>query len=244
MAARHTTTHRRNHRSTLVLAAAAIALAAARAAGAHSAGIAPTLSGFPSAPRAERALRVGRAGAGIRFWAPTSGDVGTAHTFWKRATHGCTVSLHEDGGKTLGAPLVTAALPDGATGWVAATLAETGAAGNVYDLVVACDPEGGARLGYVVDADRTAEKSGAWRLERLAAHRAPRARRGASPLFALAFADGRWWGQPYRATGHRPVLTVCGGRELAATLVPTRPLVTTDVRMARGRRPKPVGFTL
>jgi hypothetical protein len=244
-ALRHATTRPRNAGSTVAfIAAATIAVVGARTADARPAGIAPTLSGFPSAPRSERALRIGRAGVAVRFRAPVSGDVATAHTFWKRATGGCTVSLHEDGGRTPGGTLATAALPDGAEGWVAASLGVRLAAGSAYELVVACDPGGGARLGYVVDGDRTAEKSGAWRLERLRSDGRLRGRRRGSPLFAFAFADGRWWGQPYRAAGHRPALTVCGARELAATLVPSRPLVTTDVRMPRGRHRKPVAFTL
>src|SRR2546426_1176892 len=139
---------------------------AARPAGARPGGLAPTLSGLPSAPRRERSLRVRRAGVGIVFRAPASGDVGAVHSFWHGRPAGCTVTLAEDAGGVPGIVLASAPLPDGVDGWTEATLGASLTAGAPYHLVFRCTARSRGRLGYVIDGDRTAERAGAWRLER------------------------------------------------------------------------------
>jgi putative glycosyl hydrolase-like family 15 (GHL15) protein len=220
---------------TVAVAAALGMCGTARASGARPGGLAPTLSGLPSAPRRERSLPVRHAGVGIVFRAPTDGDIQAVHSFWRGRTAGCTVVLAEDEGGTPGRTLASAPLAD-VPGWTEATLRASLTAGDPYHLVFRCAGRSHARLGYIIDADRSAERSGAWRLERLRARGVPRHHHG-SPLFAFAFSDGRWWGQPYRAVRGRPLVRVCSPSEASATLVASRPLLVSDVRLpARARR--------
>jgi hypothetical protein len=193
-------------------------------------GIAPTLSGFPSAPRAERTLRVSESGVGIRFRAPVSGALATVFTHWRRPAMGCALTLTADLDGQPGAPLTAASLPAGAAGWIGVPLSAPLTAGSVYHLVLTCARGSHARIAYVLDADRSAQRVGAWRVEVLHRGRA-RVRAAASPLFALVFADGRWWGQPYRATGRRAALRVCAEHQASVRLVPSRALVVNDVRV-------------
>ena len=218
------------------------ALVAVRgAADARPAGLAPTLSGFTSAPRSEGSIRIRNGGAGVRFRSPATTSITAIHTVWRRPTAGCRATLHDDAGGRPGAALVTAALPDGKTGWVEADLAAPVVDGHVYHVILTCDASG-ARLGYVRDADAHASRSGAWRLEQSRGRRMRLRRRPASPLFALVFADGRWWGQPYRPLRGRPIVRVCRSNEVSAVLVPRRPITVDDVRLrSRGAGP---GFTL
>jgi hypothetical protein len=203
-------------------------------------GVAPTLSGFTTAPVAEHSLRI-RSGVGLQFRAPTSVRLATVHTFWRKAADHCEASLHADANGMPGELLVSTVIPDGVSGWVETPLDAPLALGSVYHAVFRCARSSSARLGYVLDADRTARDAGAWRIRRL--HHARRLSRRAAPLFALRFEDGTWWGQPYRATRHRPRIRICARKEISATLVPTRSLVVTDVRLG-GRRAPQLGFTL
>src|SRR5690349_15797789 len=80
-------------------------------------GVAPTISGFTSAPSAERSI-AGRDGADITFRAPDSGQVATLHTFWRRPTRGCAVALHADADGAPAETLASASFADGLTGWI------------------------------------------------------------------------------------------------------------------------------
>jgi hypothetical protein len=218
--------------------------AAARAGRAPRGGLAPTLSGFPSSPRRERSLHVGASGMGIRFRSPASADVRALHTFWSRPTDGCEIDI---AGDVIGHPASTigsVSLPDGVRGWVAAPIDATLTGGEVYHLLLRCQRHSRSRLGYEIDGFSDAQRAGAWRLERLHKKRVRPGALRASPLFALAFADGRWWGQPYRAVRSRPLVRICGSREASVTLVPSRPLVVTGVRLSRRAGRAGVGFTL
>jgi hypothetical protein len=201
-------------------------------------GVAPTLSGFTADPRAERSLRA-RCGVDIQFRAPTGGRLAGLHTFWRRPTERCAVSLHTDTDGTPGTLLASITVPDGASGWVETPLDQPLEVGSVYHAVLRCARRSAARVGYVIDADTSARKAGAWRIRA----RGCRLGRRAAPLFALRFANDTWWGQPYRATRHRPRIRICAGHELGATVVPTRPLLVSDVRLA-GARARRVAFTL
>ncbi|HLY39440.1 MAG TPA: putative glycoside hydrolase [Candidatus Binatia bacterium] len=199
---------------------------ASAASGATSA-LAPTLSGFPSAPRAERALRVRGRGVAIRFRAPVTGTITTAYTYWQRRKDACSVQLAADDDGHPGQTIVDSPLTDASQGWGSVPLHVGVTAGAVYHLVVTC--AGTARLGYVLDADQTARRAGAWALEHLG-RRGARVRGGhAAPLFALVYDDGRWWGQPYRPVHGRPAIRVCPDRDLTATLTPNRSVAVSDV---------------
>jgi hypothetical protein len=211
---------------------------------AQPAGIAPTVSGLPAAPYAERSLRIGRRGAGIRFRAPTTGRLAAAHVVVRRAGSGCTIALHASAEKELGGRVVSAPLPD-AKGWVEVPLEAPLVADRTYDLVVRCEERTGVRLGYVLDHDTTATRTGAWRLLRIGASSVHPRRRRANPLFALRLADGTWWGQPYRATRRRPLIRICGQYEVSQTVVPSRPVVVGGLRLPRTRNRMPgLRFTL
>jgi hypothetical protein len=223
-----------------LMAAAAVGVPGGEiAALAHRGGLAATLSGLPSNPRSERSLAVRSDGVGIRFRAPASGGVTALHTFWRRPTAGCQVTLYDDARYPVGQGLASAPLPDGATGWVTASLGGRLAAGGAYHVLFTCDPSGGSRLGYVMQ--RHAGRGGAWQLEDVRRGRLHPRRLAAAPLFGLVFADGKWWGQPYRGLHHRPLLSLCGKREASLTLVPTKPVLMTGVQLPAGRAAK---FTL
>ncbi|HJQ83161.1 MAG TPA: hypothetical protein VKA21_03735, partial [Candidatus Binatia bacterium] len=168
----------------------------------------------------------------------------TLHTFWRRPTAGCRATLFAGRARVPGTELATAELPDGATGWIATPLDVSLTAGALYRVLLTCEHRHTGRLGYVIDGNRSASRSGAWRLERTRHGRFRRHGRHASPLFALVFDDGRWWGQPYRGGRGRPTVRACGGRQVTATLVPSRPLLVTDLRLPGRRRAHGVGFTI
>jgi hypothetical protein len=182
-----------------------------------------TLSGWPSAPRTERAMRA--TAAGIRFRAPAGTELAEVELLWRRNAGGCTVALHADTDGAPGAIIATAAIAAD-TGWVATPLSAALVGGESYHLVARCDA--GARLGYVVDAERGAVEAGVWQLEDLRGDPRPR-RAPASPLFALRFADGTWWGQPYRARAR--MVGSCGGMETSAVVVPAAPLRVEGVQV-------------
>ena len=210
---------------TIWLLLCATALAGSGIAHAQRQTTALTLSGWPSAPRFDRSARA--TAVGIRFRAPATIDLATAHLWWRRNGGGCTATLHADLDATPDAALVAAPVPAG-TGWQAIGLAAPLVEGRVYHLVVRCEDGGFARLGYVVDAERAAVEAGAWQLEELRS--GVRVRRPpSSPLFALAFADGSWWGQPYR--GQARTLRLCGREQATATVVPSAPVLVDGVEL-------------
>jgi hypothetical protein len=211
---------------------------------AQPAGIAPTVSGLPAAPYAERTLRVGHRGAGIRFRAPATGRLAAVNVVVRRPGEGCTIALHESGAKDVAVLVASAPLPDG-KGWVEVSLDAGLVAERNYDLIVRCEDERRAQLGYVLDHETTATRSGAWRVVRVRKSSVHARRRHASPLFALRFADGTWWGQPYRAARRRPLVRICGQFEATQTIVPRQPVVVGGLRLPRTRNRMPgLRFTL
>ena len=208
-------------------------------AAAATSALAPTLSGFPSAPRAERTLRVHGRGIGVRFRAPVTGTLTTAYTYWDRRDDPCSVQVSADDDGRPGQAIAQSPLTDGSEGWGDVPLHVGVTAGAVYHLVVSC--AGTARLGYVLDGDRTARRAGAWALERLG-RRGARVRGGqTAPLFALVYDDGRWWGQPYRPVYGHPAVRVCPDRDITATLAANRTVAVIDVVVPHHPR---VRFTL
>src|SRR5215831_18756732 len=182
-----------------------------------------TLSGWPSAPHADRSTNA--AATGIRFRAPATADVAEVHLRWRGNPRDCAVSLQTD---REGAPDVEIGRGRvaGGAGWRATVLHASVAEGGVYHLVVQC---GSGRLEYVLDRERTAVEAGVWQLEDL--RRRVRLRRPpASPLFALRFTDGTWWGQPYHAP--QRTIRVCGSHRANVTVVPATPLAIDGGRLA------------
>ncbi|HJQ83830.1 MAG TPA: hypothetical protein VKA21_07135, partial [Candidatus Binatia bacterium] len=185
-----------------------------------------TLSGLRSNPRRVRSVRAH--GAGIRFRAPVDGTLASVTLAWRRHGEGCALTLHEDAGGAPGVALASGLVPRG-SGWRATALGAPLRAGSDYHVAVWCDGRR-SRLAYLVDHDDEAVASGAWHLE---GRRTRRDRHRASPLFALAFADGRSWGQPYRPV--RRSFRICGDEEVSAALVPSRPLTVTGVGIVSAR---------
>ncbi len=211
---------------------------------ARQAGEATTLSGLSAVPYAERSVRVPGAGIGIRFRAPTAAPLAAVHTYWRRLDGACTLTLFADDGGEPGAPLASGPVA-GSAGWVATPLDAALAGGSVYHVVLDCRAAPAARLGYVLDAERGAVAGGVWQLEDMRAGASRPRRAPASPLFALAFADGSWWGQPYRAAIDRPLARICGGNQVRQTIVPRSNVTVAGVQIpgVRGRRAHP-SFTI
>jgi len=223
----------RRRGSTLAVAFMAIAsvpVARSAAAADDPGGVALTLSGLPSAPRSERSLRIAARGMGIQFRAPTTSALTALKTYWRGATDHCRIILYDDVSGQPGKALASASLVDGGVGWVSTALAGTVTAGNTYHLLFACDGFG-SRLTYVTDSDRTARAMDAWDLEEVHVGQTMPRRGTATPLFALVFADGSWWGQPYRAMRGRPQVRVCGADQVSIDFTATRPLAITDVEV-------------
>jgi hypothetical protein len=217
-----------------VLVAAGVAHPAAGGAEARPPSLASTLSGLPAIPFEERSRRVG-AGLGIRFRAPATIGLATVHTHWRRTGSTCSLTLHADAPEGLGPVLARAAVGGEASGWVATPLAAALERGAVYHLVAACEASDAGRLGYTLDRDPTAVAGGSWQLEEIRGSSVRGRRPPASPLFALVFADGTWWGQPYRAALRRPLVRVCGAHEAVQTIVPRVPMAVTGVQLTAGR---------
>ena len=206
----------------------------AAGAAARPAGVATTLSGLPAQPYAERSLRVPDDGVGIRFRAPAAAALATVHTFWTHVEAGCTLALHADDAGAPGTALATASLAEG-DGWIATPLSAQLLGGARYHLVATCPMGSMARFGYVLDRERQAIDAGVWRLEEFRDGRMRVRRAPVTPLFALAFVDGTWWGQPYRAATGRPMVRICGANEARQTIVPRERLAVTRVELsARG----------
>jgi hypothetical protein len=196
--------------------------------------VALTVSGLPSALRAERAARIAGRSVAIQFRAPLDGTLRAVHLLWRGPTAGCTVVLHADADGTPGPVLAAGAVPRG-TGWRATRLAAPLAAGAAYHMTLACDAGSRARLVYALGAGDVATAD-AWRLE----GDVPRA---ATPLFALELADDSWWGSPYRAA--RRSLRVCGTREVGTVFTPAHPMAADGVELAvRGGGRTAVEYTL
>jgi len=215
----------------------AVALGVALGALAATAGaddVALTVSGLPSAVRAERTLRIAGRSVAIRFRAPLDDALRAVHLLWRGSTAGCTVVLRADANGAPGPVLATGSVPRG-TGWQATPLPAPLAAGAAYHMTLACDPGSRARLVYALGARDTATTD-AWRLE----GDVPRT---ATPLFALELADDSWWGNPYRAA-RRP-LRVCGTREVGTIFTPAHPMAADGVVLGvRGGGRTPVEYTL
>jgi hypothetical protein len=215
------------------LAGAAVLLAPLALSGAVSADaatpLAPTLSGLPFAPRSERRVRVRRRGTAIGFRAPSTGTLGVVHTLWRSRVDGCRIALHGDVDGRLGPELAAAALPDGAPGWIATALAADVAEGTPYHLVLSC-----ARGSIPALRDGAADPTRtAWAIERIAPDGVGMRRRPLAPVFAVTYADGTWWGQPYRSA--RPAVRVCERDHVTATLVLGRAVHATTVRIPGAR---------
>jgi hypothetical protein len=204
-----------------------------RPAEASAPALAPTVSGYTSAPVTDRSARVSEGGIGIRFRAPVTGSLAVLHTYWRVASDGCQAFLQEDADGAPGAIVAAVPVPADGAGWLATRLDAPVTADAVYHAVLRCTAPATARLGYVLDADDSARDAGAWQLEDLRGARPRLRRRPASPLFAVVFADGRWWGAPYHAMRGRSVLRIGAGNEVRATVVPTRPLAVAGVRVPR-----------
>ena len=217
----------------------AVAAGWCAAAAAQSTSTALTLSGWPAGPRTERTTRP--AAAAIRFTAPASVTLEAAHLVWRRNAGGCSLSLQADDDGAPGALLASGPVPAG-NGWRSTPLGAPLVAGRRYHLVPSCD-DSVSRLAYVLESERDAVQAGVWTVEDLRTVVRPR-RAPASPLFALALADGSWWGQPYR--GRRRALRLCGGNEVSTTFVPTQALTLdgVDVPTGIGGRLAPAGYTL
>ena len=228
-----------------VVVVAALGARGASAASTEPAGLAATLSGAPAAPVRERAVGIGRRGIGIRFTAPATTTLTTVYASWRRTQPGCSLTLRADADGSPGAVLASAPIAHvepapGARrqpGWIATPLEASLRQGTVYHLVYACVRWNGAWLTYVVESERAAA-DGLWRLEHLRHRKAHQKLGGAAPLFALAFADGRWWGQPYRAMPDRPMIRICGTHQVEETIVPSAPVTLGGVQLpfSSGRR--------
>src|SRR5262245_40850455 len=212
-------------------------------AAARPAGVATTLSGLPAQPYAERALRVTDDGVGIRFRAPAAAALATVHTFWTHAEAGCTLALHADDAGAPGTALATANVPDG-DGWIATPLAVQLLGGARYHLMATCPLGSMARFGYVLDREHDAIDAGVWRVVELRGGRMRVRRAPVSPLFALAFADGTWWGQPYRPATDRPMVRICGPNEARQTIVPRERLAVSRVEFSARGADLPPAFVM
>ena len=232
------------HLGVLAVVAGIVTPQASPAADTRPAGLAPTVSGFTAMPMSDRSMRVPDGGVAIRFRAPATASIAAIHTWWRRSPDGCRVALHEDADGLPGAGLGAASLPDGVTGWATVPLAASVAAGKVYDAVVDCNGSGSARLGYTLDDDDSARNSGAWQLVEVHGSRTRARRRPATPVFAVTFADGKSWGQPYHAVRGRAVVRVCEKNEVSATLVPTRQLQVTDLQLRPGDGGNGIAYTI
>src|SRR5690348_9619926 len=88
----------------------AVALGVALGALAATAGaddVALTVSGLPSAVRAERTLRIAGRSVAIRFRAPLDDALRAVHLLWRGSTAGCTVVLRADANGAPGPVLAT-----------------------------------------------------------------------------------------------------------------------------------------
>jgi hypothetical protein len=196
--------------------------------------VAPTLSGLPISPYGERTLRVTSRGVGIRFRAPADATLDAVHLLWRRAADECRVALRAGDANGPAAEIVAADVPQ-AAGWVPTPLHAALVAGEFYHLVIACGEASAARLGFALDADGTGLTTGAWRIEDLRPDGVRLRRAPATPLFALQFSDGTWWGQPYRGRGRRPLIRICRANEVRQTVVSRQALVVDGVELPRSR---------
>src|SRR5690242_4415392 len=206
--------------------------------------VAPTISGYTSAPSSDRSIRVTDHGIGIRFQAPVTGTIAALHTYWRVGSAGCAVALQDDIDGAPGNTLASTAIADGGVGWVTAPVGVAVSAGQPYHVVLRCAGPGAGRLAYVLDGDDSARDGGAWQLEDLRVGRVRPRHRPASPLFALELTDGTWWGAPYHAMRGRSLVRIGAGNEIRATVVPTHPLWVTGVRLPRGAGASGLAYTL
>jgi hypothetical protein len=213
-------------------AIAAVLACAPNAAHARPAVVALTLSGLPAAPHAERSLRIGERPVGIRFRAPASRALESVHLLWRRPVAGCMLAIHDD---AVGAPgsRLDAAPVDTRGGWTATPLRASLVEGELYHVVVQCESERVGRLAYVFD--RGTGGLASWQLEDLRRSFADTRPMRQNPLFVLTFADGTWWGNPYR--GREFPLRLCGPDAVEAIIISPRAMrihgVQLRVRSAR-----------
>ncbi|HZP39996.1 MAG TPA: putative glycoside hydrolase [Candidatus Binatia bacterium] len=219
---------------------AVIALAGTSAAARAADGsVALTLSGTPSSPMALRALRVASAATtAVRFRAPATTTLAAVLLPFRRLGTDCTLELAADAAGALGDAIASAPIA-GAARWVATPLRAALAEGRFYHLVTRCRGQSGLML-YVNDA---AGVTDVWSVETIRSGAVTARPAPATPLFALVFADGTWWGQPYT---RREMLAVCDARMVQATIVPAKTMSVTGVVVGGGvpGEGDPLGFTL
>jgi hypothetical protein len=194
--------------------------------------VALTLSGLPAAPHAERSIRVAEGPIGIRFRAPATRTLEQVHLLWRRPVSDCTLAVYADTAGAPGTRLDVAAI-DTDGGWTATALRAPLVAGELYHLVAQCEPGRVGRLAYVFD--RGTGGLPAWQLEDLRRSFADARPMRQNPLFVLTFADGTWWGNPYR--GREYPLRICGAAAVEAIIVTPHALrlhgIQLRVRSAR-----------
>jgi hypothetical protein len=192
-----------------------------------------TLSGVPSMPLEARSMRLDADPVVIRFRAPVSAALETLYLALRGGGR-CTVALRAATGAELARADTVAR-----GGWQPVPLAAALEAGAAYDVAVQCEPGTPSRLAYVLEP--LGETPPPWELVGSTPSARPRFAR--SPLFALAFADGRGWGQPYRA--RRQLLRPCGGDEIGVVLRPRTAVSVAGLRVrVAGGPPVELGWRL
>ena len=172
--------------------------------------------------RAARRARPTASGTGIRFQAASDGSLVAVQAFWRHPGSGCALGLYADDHRHIG-DLIAQAPLGAEAGWASTPLGASLTGGAAYHLLATCEGGRAAHLGSV--RRLRGASAGTWSLERVSRGHVHR-RRGKSPLFALALADGTWWGQPYRPT--RP-LRLCGGGEVRQAIAPARGTELTGI---------------